>query len=91
MMQPEAIPFLPRGVRIHRDAVRDTWVLLAPERAVMLDETAHAILSQLDGRKSLRAIAASLAARYQAPEEQIAKDAAGFLAALHHRRFVDLA
>ncbi|MDO6585327.1 pyrroloquinoline quinone biosynthesis peptide chaperone PqqD [Salipiger sp. 1_MG-2023] len=91
MMQPEAIPFLPRGVRIHRDTVRDTWVLLAPERTVTLDEIAHAILSEVDGRKSLQDITASLAARYQAPEEQIAKDAAGFLGALHDRRFVDLA
>ncbi|MBU2961092.1 pyrroloquinoline quinone biosynthesis peptide chaperone PqqD [Citreicella sp. C3M06] len=90
MMQPEEIPFLPRGVRIHRDAVRDTWVLLAPERTVTLDEIAHAILSEVDGVKSLQDITASLAARYQAPAEQIAKDAAGFLGALHDRRFVDL-
>lgn len=91
MMRPEAIPSLPRGVRLHRDTVRETWVLLAPERTVTLDDIAHAILSEVDGTRSLATIARTLAARYQAPETQIASDAAAFLGALHDRRFVDLA
>ncbi len=90
-MDPADIPSLPRGVRVQRDTVRETWVLLAPERTVTLDDIAHAILSEVDGKASFGAITARLAARYQAPEDQIAKDAAGFLGALRDRRFLDVA
>lgn len=90
-MDPGAIPTLPRGVRLHRDRVRDQWVLLAPERAVTLDPIAHAILSEIDGTRSFAEITETLARRYTAPPEQIAGDAAGFLQALQARRFLDLA
>ena len=89
-MSPADIPALPRGVRLHWDRVRETWVLLAPERTVTLDAVAHAILSELDGIRSLGEITATLAAKYNAPPEQIAADSAGFLGALHARRFLDL-
>ncbi|WP_353476503.1 pyrroloquinoline quinone biosynthesis peptide chaperone PqqD (plasmid) [Salipiger sp. H15] len=90
MMDPAAIPSLPRGVRLHRDTVREQWVLLAPERAVTLDAVAHAILSEVDGRRSLAEITACLAERYDASPEQIARDCAGFLQALQARRILDL-
>jgi pyrroloquinoline quinone biosynthesis protein D len=87
---PDDIPVLPRGVRLHRDRVRDTWVLLAPERAVTLDPVAHAVLSEIDGTRSFRAITEDLARRYDAPVEQIAKDSAGLLGALRDRRFLEV-
>ncbi|APX22536.1 MAG: pyrroloquinoline quinone biosynthesis peptide chaperone PqqD [Rhodobacteraceae bacterium] len=90
-MAPEEIPVLPRGVRLHRDRVRDTWVLLAPERAITLDQVGHAILSEVDGLRSFGEITADLAAKYDAPQEQIAKDSAGFLGALRERRFLEVA
>lgn len=89
-MNPAAIPALPRGVRIHFDRVRDTWVLLAPERTVTLDAVAHAILSEIDGQRSFGEITASLANKYAAPQDQIAADSAGFLGALRDRLFLDL-
>jgi pyrroloquinoline quinone biosynthesis protein D len=89
-MAPEDIPALPRGVRLHFDKVRDMWVLLAPERAVTLDQVGHAVLSEVDGTRSFGEIVADLAAKYNAPEEQIAKDSAGFLGALRDRRFLDV-
>lgn len=87
----QAVPVLPRGVRLHYDGVRGTWVLLAPERAVMLDAIGQAILAEIDGTRSFGEIAATLAARYQAPPETIAADSAGFLAALAARRFLEFA
>lgn len=89
-MERAAIPYLPRGVRIHRDDVRDQWVLLAPERAVTLDPVAHAVLSEIDGERSFGQIVDDLAARYTAPPEEIAADSAGFLKALQDRRFLEL-
>lgn len=89
-MTPEEIPALPRGVRLHHDRVRDAWVLLAPERAITLDAIGHAILSEVDGTRSFGEITQALAARYNAPPEQIAGDSAGFLDALRARRFLDV-
>lgn len=84
------VPALPRGVRLHFDKVRDAWVLLAPERAVTLDPIGHAILSEVDGQRSFGEIIDGLAAKYNAPADQIQKDSAGFLDALCNRRFVDV-
>ncbi|MGY9047808.1 coenzyme PQQ biosynthesis protein D [Puniceibacterium antarcticum] len=90
MIGPEDVPYLPRGVRVHRDRVRDAWVLLAPERAITLDAIGHAILSEIDGARSFGEITAALAAKYNAPAEDIAKDSAGFLGALQDRRFLEV-
>ena len=89
-MEREAIPYLPRGVRVHRDRVREAWVLLAPERAITLDAVAHAILSEVDGARSFREITEGLAAKYNAPRDQIEADSAGFLKALRDRRFLEV-
>lgn len=90
-MEPTDIPVLPRGVRLHYDKVRDIWVLLAPERAIMLDMVGHAILAEVDGTRSFGTIAATLAARYDAPARQVAEDSGGFLNALRARRFLEIA
>ncbi len=84
------IPALPRGVRLHFDRVRDKWVLLAPERAVTLDQIGHAILNEIDGTRSFGEITQALAEKYKAPADQIAQDSAGFLGALRNRRFLDV-
>lgn len=84
------IPALPRGVRLHYDKIRETWVLLAPERAVTLDAIGHAILSEVDGSRSFAAITNALADRYEAPVDDIRKDSDGFLTALRNRRFLDV-
>ncbi|WP_102106562.1 pyrroloquinoline quinone biosynthesis peptide chaperone PqqD [Oceaniglobus roseus] len=90
-MSPEDIPVIPRGVRLHEDRVRGSWVLLAPERAIRLDPIGHAILSEIDGSRSFGAITAGLAAKYNAPEEQIAKDAGEFIEGLMNRRILEVA
>ncbi|MEM8958412.1 MAG: pyrroloquinoline quinone biosynthesis peptide chaperone PqqD [Pseudomonadota bacterium] len=84
------VPALPRGVRLHFDKVRDAWVLLAPERAVTLDPIGHAILSEVDGRRSFGEIIQELSAKYNAPADQIREDSGGFLDALCNRRFLDV-
>ncbi|MEM7731517.1 MAG: pyrroloquinoline quinone biosynthesis peptide chaperone PqqD [Pseudomonadota bacterium] len=89
-MELHDIPSLPRGVRLHFDKVRENWVLLAPERAVTLDPVGHAILQEVDGTRSFGEITAALADKYNAPEDQIRDDSAGFLGALRTRRFLDV-
>jgi len=87
---PAAIPSLPRGVRLHHDRLRGAEVLLGPERALMLDPVGAAVLAEVDGRRSVGAIAAVLARRYDAPEDAIRADIAEFLGDLADRRLVDL-
>ena len=82
-------PFLPRGVRTKFDSVRDMWVLLAPERAVKLDPIGAAILAEVNGDRTLAEIAGELAAKYNAPVDQIKKDAGAFLMSLIERRMVE--
>ncbi len=89
-MQRDAIPVLPRGVRLHYDKVRDCPVLLAPERAIVLDGVGNAVLSEIDGVRSFGQIAAALAARYDATETQIIEDCTSFLQGLCNRRFLDI-
>lgn len=89
-LTPEDRPALLRGVRTKFDAVRGIWVLLAPERALKLDEIGAAILSEVDGERDFGAITARLAAKFQAPPGQIAQDAGAFLASLIERRMMEI-
>lgn len=68
------VPRLARGVRLKFDEVRGGWVILAPERVMVLDETAVDILRRCDGIASLSAIIDALAADYDAGRELIAED-----------------
>jgi len=88
---PACIPSLPRGVRLHADRVRGVTVLLAPERVLTIDTIGEAILSRVDGRASIAAIAADLARAYAAPAEVIEPDVIDFLSGLAEKRLVDLA
>lgn len=82
-------PVLPRGVRLHWDTVRDVPVLLGPERAIFLDPTAHAVLSNIDGRRTEGQIVDRLSAHYNAPAEQIRTDVADLLDDLFGKRLMD--
>ena len=52
-----SVPRLPRHVRLRDDRARGCWVLLAPERVLLPDETALAVLHLVDGNRSVRQIA----------------------------------
>lgn len=88
LIAPAQIPYLPRGVRLADDRVRGIRVLQAPERAMQLDQIGDAILSELDGQRSLATIAKDLAAKYSAPLDQITCDVTDFLTGLIERRMV---
>jgi pyrroloquinoline quinone biosynthesis protein D len=61
---PFARPKLATGVRLHRDKVRAQDVLLFPEGALVLNETALEVLELVDGERSLDGIASILSERY---------------------------
>jgi pyrroloquinoline quinone biosynthesis protein D len=82
---------LPRGVRLHQDRVRGVPVLLGPERVLMLDQTGHAILSEMGEGLHLSVLVDRLATRYNAPRDEISGDVHDFLDNLRVQRLVDFA
>lgn len=65
---------LSQGVKFRFDKARSRWIVLAPERLLMPDEPAVEILKLIDGLRSVDAIVADLAARFDAPRATIAVD-----------------
>jgi pyrroloquinoline quinone biosynthesis protein D len=57
-------PRLVDGARLQYDDVRQEHLLLVPEGAVRLNETAAHVLELCDGERSLDDIAAALSQRY---------------------------
>ncbi len=74
MIDENAVPRLPAHVKMRFDKNRERWVVLAPERVLMPDETALDILKRCDGKATVGAIVAALAAEYDAPADVIAED-----------------
>ncbi|NWH08273.1 MAG: pyrroloquinoline quinone biosynthesis peptide chaperone PqqD [Alphaproteobacteria bacterium] len=84
----ESRPSLRRGVRLQFDSARQRWLLQAPERIVLLDEIAHAILTRCDGNVSVAAISEDLARQYAAPKEEIERDVSELLQELADKGYV---
>ncbi len=57
----EAVPRLKPGVRRRYDAARGQNILLAPERVLVLDDIANAVLETLNGATTIEALCAALA------------------------------
>jgi len=70
------------GVRLHHDRARDRWVVMAPERMFVPDETALEVLRLVDGAREEAAIVDALAATFAAPREVIETDVRAMLADL---------
>ncbi|MFN3448163.1 MAG: pyrroloquinoline quinone biosynthesis peptide chaperone PqqD [Roseococcus sp.] len=67
------------GVRLQEDKARGRWIVMAPERMFVPDETALEVLRLVDGARDEAAIVAALAARFDAPREVIAADVRALL------------
>jgi len=81
---------LARGVRLREDPVRGQTVLLAPERALALDEIAVAIVKALDGDRDLDTIAADFARQFDAPQDQVLADVIAFIREFSDRRLLEI-
>ena len=86
----QAVPRIPRGVRMHDDTVRGKTVLLAPERVIDLDPIGLAIVQQIDGERTMGQIIDALAALYAAPAAQISEDVNAYVVGLMNRRILEL-
>lgn len=81
---------LARGVRLREDPVRGQTVLLAPERALALDEIAVAIVKALDGERDLTKIAEGFARQFEAPQDQVLADVIAFIHEFSNRRLLEI-
>ena len=71
IVEDGSVPRLPRHIKLRFDKRRDRWVVLAPERVLVPDETALEILKRCDGETSVDAIVGALAEAYAAPAVKI--------------------
>jgi pyrroloquinoline quinone biosynthesis protein D len=78
VVSPQAVPALPRHVRIQYDPVRQAFAVLSPEKVFWPNEISLEILRRCDGRSSVGKIVADLASEYNAPEEDVAADVTTF-------------
>jgi len=74
MLTAASRPGLSPHARLRRDPARGGWVLLGPERVLVLDERAAEILALCDGQASIAMIAGTLAERHAAPPAQVLGD-----------------
>ena len=90
IVESTSVPRLPRHVKLRFDEARDRWVVLAPERVLMPDETALEILKRCDGETSVEAIVDGLAGAYEAPAAEIHDDVSALLQDLADKGFIQL-
>ncbi|MBK8211040.1 MAG: pyrroloquinoline quinone biosynthesis peptide chaperone PqqD [Rhodospirillales bacterium] len=74
-----ARPRLAPHVRLSFDARRARWVVIAPERLLLPDETAVEVLRRCNGDASLDDITADLARAFDADRDEIARDVGALL------------
>ena len=86
----DATPRLLRGVRLKYDAIRENWVLLAPERILKPDLIALEILKRCDGKSSLNTIIEELAQQFSCERDMISTDVVEFLLDLRKKRVLEL-
>lgn len=79
---------LAAGVVLRQDKARDRWTLMAPERLLVLDETAVAAVRLCVGETTVGQGIDALAAAFDAPRDEIAGDVLELLGDLWARGFV---
>ena len=88
-IQLTQIPALRRGFRFQWEPAQNCHVLLYPEGMIKLNESAAAVLTEVDGTRSVGAIVADLQARY--PEaEGTQEDIVAFLEVAVERFWIEL-
>jgi pyrroloquinoline quinone biosynthesis protein D len=81
-------PALPRHVKLRFDETRQRWIILAPERVLVPDETAVEVLQLCDGERSVDQVVDVLAEKYAADRSAIIADVIAMLADLAEKGFL---
>jgi len=86
-VQPSQTPLFRRGYRLQWEAAQDCHVILYPEGMAKLNESASAILSLVDGSKSVAEIVSELEARFP-QAEGLEADVLEFLGLAYEQKWV---
>ena len=89
-ISPDALPRLPRGVRLVHNEAQGGWVLLAPERVFKADQIAAEVVKRCTGEATLAAIVDDLANTFGAPRERVLADVTALLQGLVDKKLVEL-
>jgi pyrroloquinoline quinone biosynthesis protein D len=81
-------PLLARGVRLQIDPKNGEPMLLFPEGALYLSETAHEVVKLCAGKLTTQAIMESLAAEYETSVETLRQDVCDCLRELRVRKLL---
>lgn len=73
-LDPDGCPKLQSFVRLQYDDTRGRWILQAPERVLVLDETSKEIVVLCDSKRSIGDIIERFVAVYDAPRDVISHD-----------------
>lgn len=75
------------GTRLKHDTARQRWVLLGPERMLVLDDMARLILERSHDQ-TIRTLCDALAAEFQAPLTTIQADVLTLFATMKEKGFL---
>ena len=89
-LSPKGRPKLQSFVRLQYDDTRERWVLQAPERVLVLDETSKEIVVLCDGKVSIGDIVDRFVAVYEAPRDVIAHDVGAVIQLLKNKGLVTI-
>ena len=75
----DSTPRFAPHVRFRFDEARQRWTVLAPEKLLLPDEQATAILQLLDGARTVDQLIEELARQYEAPADVVGEDVRAML------------
>lgn len=88
LINEESVPKFPSHVKLEFNKQRDRWVVLAPEKLMVPDETSVAILKFCDGKSTVRGIVDKLTAQYKTKRAVIARDVTRLIQDLADKGFM---
>ena len=88
LIEAASVPAFPRHVKFHFNKQREQWVILAPERLLVPDETSVEILKMCDGTATVQTIVGKLVEKFNAPADVITKDVIRMLQDLADKGFL---
>ena len=89
-LELESCPRLAPGVRLKFDGTRQCWIVLAPERVLIPDETALDVLQRCDGATRFESLVDDLVTEYGADRAEVAADVRELLSGLIEKRVLTL-
>ena len=84
-------PALAPGVRLQTDKLTGEPVLVFPEGILLINSTAHDIVSRCDGKRTVAEILSVLAEEYEVEPEDLRGDVIECLADLNRRKLLRFA